>query len=147
MSGGMRQRVMIAMALSTKPKLLIADEPTTALDVTIQAQVLELMKKLQQEMGTSILLITHDMGVIADAADSVLVMYGGDVMEYADVRTIFLKCCHPYTEGLLSSIPRSDQDTERLYSIEGVVPPLAEMPEGCRFSTRCPCLLYTSRCV
>ena len=110
----------------------------------IQAQIMELMKKLQQEMGTSILLITHDMGVIADAADSVLVMYGGDVMEYADVRTIFLKCCHPYTEGLLSSIPRSDQDTERLYSIEGVVPPLAEMPEGCRFSTRCP--YATERC-
>lgn len=144
MSGGMRQRVMIAMALSTKPKLLIADEPTTALDVTIQAQVLDLMKKLQREMGTAILLITHDMGVIADTADYVLVMYGGEVMEYADVRTIFLDRRHPYTDGLLSSIPRLDQDVERLHSIDGVVPPLSDMPAGCRFCTRCP--YATERC-
>lgn len=144
MSGGMRQRVMIAMALSTQPKLLIADEPTTALDVTIQAQVLDLMKKLQREMGTAIMLITHDMGVIADTADYVLVMYGGEVMEYADVRTIFLNRLHPYTDGLLSSIPRLDQDVERLNSIEGVVPPLSDMPAGCRFSTRCP--YATERC-
>ena len=144
MSGGMRQRVMIAMALSTEPKLLIADEPTTALDVTIQAQVLDLMKKLQQEMGTAIMLITHDMGVIADTADYVLVMYGGEVMEYADVRTIFKDRRHPYTDGLLSSIPRLDQDVERLNSIDGVVPPLSDMPAGCRFCTRCP--YATERC-
>lgn len=138
MSGGMRQRVMIAMAMSTKPQLLIADEPTTALDVTIQAQVLELMKKLQKEMGTSIILITHDMGVVADTADYVLVMYGGEIMEYADVRTIFLERKHPYTSGLLASIPRLDQDVERLNSIAGVVPPLSAMPSGCHFSNRCP---------
>lgn len=138
LSGGMRQRVMIAMALSTNPKLLIADEPTTALDVTIQAQIMELMAELKEQMDTSIMLITHDMGVIAEVADYVLVMYAGRVVEYAAVKDLFLNPLHPYTQGLLKAIPRLDQDTEELYTIEGTVPSLTEMPEGCRFSNRCP---------
>ncbi len=138
LSGGMRQRVMIAMALSARPELLIADEPTTALDVTIQAQVLQLMKQLQEEMDTAILLITHDMGVVAEMADTVMVMYAGEVVEYADVTTIFNRPLHPYTRGLLASLTRADRDMGRLSSIEGTVPPLSQMPEGCRFNTRCP---------
>ena len=138
LSGGMRQRVMIAMALSTNPKLLIADEPTTALDVTIQAQIMELMAELKEQMDTSIMLITHDMGVIAEVADYVLVMYAGRVVEYADVKELFLHPLHPYTQGLLKAIPRLDQDTEDLYTIEGSVPSLTEMPSGCRFCNRCP---------
>lgn len=137
LSGGMRQRVMIAMALSARPELLIADEPTTALDVTIQAQVLELMKKLQEEMDTSIMLITHDMGVVAEMADTVMVMYAGEVVEYGDVKTIFNKPMHPYTQGLLASLTRADRDMDRLSSIEGTVPALSRMPAGCRFSNRC----------
>lgn len=138
LSGGMRQRVMIAMALSSNPELLIADEPTTALDVTIQAQVLELMKSLQREMNTAILLITHDMGVVAETADYVMVMYAGEAVEYDSARAIFQTPLHPYTQGLLKSIPRKDQDVDELYTIEGTVPALTDMPAGCRFSTRCP---------
>ena len=138
MSGGMRQRVMIAMALSCNPSLLIADEPTTALDVTIQAQILELMKGLKERTGTAIMLITHDLGVIAEMAENVLVMYAGKVVEYSDVRTIFKEPKHPYTIGLLGSIPRLDQPKEKLYVIEGTVPNPFDMPEGCRFHPRCP---------
>lgn len=137
LSGGMRQRVMIAMALSTNPELLIADEPTTALDVTVQAQVFDLMKKLQDELNTAILLITHDMGVVAEMSDYVMVMYAGEVVEYDSVENIFNHPMHPYTIGLLKSIPRKDQDVEKLYTIEGTVPALNEMPSGCHFSTRC----------
>ena len=138
LSGGMRQRVMIAMALICDPQLLIADEPTTALDVTIQAQILELMNKIKEDMGTSILLITHDMGVVAENADYVMVMYGGEIVEYDDVREIFHHPMHPYTIGLQASIPRLDNDVERLKTIEGTVPTLRNMPkEGCRFADRC----------
>ncbi len=137
LSGGMRQRAMIAMALSCRPKLLIADEPTTALDVTIQAQILELMKELQKEYGMAIILITHDVGVIAENADRVVVMYGGKVMETADVKTVFKKPRHPYTWGLLNAIPRLDIEQDRLYSIPGMVPDPLHFPPGCRFSNRC----------
>lgn len=137
LSGGMRQRAMIAMALSCRPKLLIADEPTTALDVTIQAQILELMKELQREYGMAIILITHDVGVIAENADRVVVMYGGKVMETSDVQTTFKKPKHPYTWGLLNAIPRLDIEQERLYSIPGMVPDPLHFPAGCRFSNRC----------
>lgn len=146
LSGGMRQRVMIAMALSCKPKLLIADEPTTALDVTIQAQILELMKKLRQEAGTAIMLITHDLGVIAEMADKVIVMYAGQVVEETDVFSLFDEPQHPYTKGLIESIPHLDGDVEeRLASIPGTVPSLQQMPRGCRFHTRCS--FATERCV
>ena len=138
LSGGMRQRVMIAMALSCDPELLIADEPTTALDVTIQAQILELMGKLKEQFHTAIMLITHDMGVIAEMAEEVMVMYAGEVVEYAPVTELFDHPRHPYTQGLLRSIPRLDQDAQELYTIEGTVPGLNEMPEGCRFAGRCP---------
>ena len=138
LSGGMRQRVMIAMALSCDPELLIADEPTTALDVTIQAQILELMGRLKEQFHTAIMLITHDMGVIAEMADEVMVMYAGEVVEYAPVTELFDHPRHPYTQGLLRSIPRLDQDAQELYTIEGTVPGLNEMPEGCRFAGRCP---------
>ena len=137
LSGGMRQRVMIAMALSCNPALLIADEPTTALDVTIQAQILELMTSLQQEFNTAIMMITHDMGVIAEMADNVMVMYAGEAVEYGPLEQIFDHPLHPYTRGLLKSIPRSNEDIEELYTIEGTVPGLENMPQGCRFSNRC----------
>jgi oligopeptide/dipeptide ABC transporter ATP-binding protein len=140
MSGGMRQRAMIAMALACSPTLMIADEPTTALDVTIQAQILALMNKLKQETGASILFITHDLGVIAEMAQHVVVMYAGKVMEYTDVKTLFAEPKHPYTVGLLQSIPvigRGQRD-QKLNAISGVVPSLLNLPNGCLFSDRCP---------
>ncbi|MGE3800052.1 MAG: ABC transporter ATP-binding protein [Candidatus Kapaibacterium sp.] len=137
LSGGMRQRVMIAMALSCNPKLLIADEPTTALDVTVQAQILELMTKLQDEMGMGMMMITHDLGVIAEICDRVAVMYAAKIVEYADVDSIFYKPRHPYTIGLLSSIPRLGEEVERLATIEGTVPAPTNWPKGCHFCTRC----------
>lgn len=139
LSGGMRQRVMIAMALACKPKILIADEPTTALDVTIQAQILKLMNDLQREKGTSILFITHDLGVINEMADDVVVMYCGQVVEKASARTIFTdsQMSHPYTEGLMYSIPRIDNITKKLEPIPGVVPHPLALPKGCKFAPRC----------
>ncbi|HEY9516257.1 MAG TPA: ABC transporter ATP-binding protein [Gemmatimonadaceae bacterium] len=138
LSGGLRQRVMIAMALMMSPALLIADEPTTALDVTIQAQILELLAELQEKMGMSILLITHDLGVIAEATTRVLVMYAGQVVEEAQVETLFSDPHHPYTEGLLAAMPRVGQVKERLAVIPGAVPPPTRWPTGCRFHDRCP---------
>lgn len=139
LSGGMRQRVVIAIALACEPDILIADEPTTALDVTIQAQILELMKSLQQELGMAILFITHDLGVIAELCDDVAVMYAGRVVEKTDVYTLFKNPKHPYTQGLLNSIPKIDSnDKKRLDTIEGQVPSLTSMPKGCRFQNRCP---------
>ena len=138
LSGGMRQRVMIAMALCCQPVLLIADEPTTALDPTIQAQILKLLHDLQKENGMSILLITHDMGIVAENCDRVAVMYAGQIVEIADVKTIFKKPSHPYTKGLLKSIPRMDEKVERLSGIDGMVPRFNELPPGCAFSSRCP---------
>jgi oligopeptide/dipeptide ABC transporter ATP-binding protein len=141
LSGGMRQRVMIAMALACRPKLLIADEPTTALDVTIQAQILDLMLKLREEMGTSIILITHNMGVIAEMAQRVGVMYAGRLMEMANVMDLFKKPLHPYTRGLLLSMPRIDKDIDKyktpLKEIPGTVPSLLNLPSGCKFYPRC----------
>ena len=137
-SGGMRQRVMIAMALLCEPELLIADEPTTALDVTVQAQILDLLGKLKRETGMAIALITHDLGVIAGLADRVMVMYAGEIMERADVRPLFRSPQHPYTEGLLRSMPRLDEDRiHRLQTIGGQPPNLQHLPEGCRFRDRC----------
>ena len=138
LSGGMRQRVMIAMALVCEPRVLIADEPTTALDVTIQAQILELMRTLQQETGTAIVLITHDLGVVAEVADEVLVMYAGRVVERAPVQALFDMPQHPYTIGLLGAIPRLDLEQTRLVSIEGQVPSPAQPLAGCSFAPRCP---------
>jgi oligopeptide/dipeptide ABC transporter ATP-binding protein len=138
LSGGMRQRAMIAMALACEPRLLIADEPTTALDVTIQAQILDLMHHLQQEMRTAIILITHDLGVVAEVADEVLVMYAGRVVERAPVQALFDMPQHPYTIGLLGSIPRLHGEQQRLASIEGQVPSPLRLPAGCRFAERCP---------
>ena len=138
LSGGMRQRVMIAMALSSTPRILIADEPTTALDVTIQAQILELLRDLQAEHGMSIIFITHDLGVIAELASRVVVMYAGRVAEEASVETLFGSPLHPYTKGLLSSIPRLESESKSvLPTIPGVVPSISELPVGCRFSNRC----------
>ena len=143
MSGGMRQRVMIAMALVCHPKLLIADEPTTALDVTIQAQILELLERLQAELGMAVMLITHDLGVVAGTADRVVVMYAGQVVEQASTVELFARPLHPYTEGLLASVPRLDASQQdrargRLHSIPGQVPAATAWPDGCRFHPRCP---------
>jgi oligopeptide/dipeptide ABC transporter ATP-binding protein len=138
LSGGMRQRVMIAMALMMRPALLIADEPTTALDVTIQAQILELLAALQSQVGMSILLITHDLGVVAESTSRVIVMYAGEVVEEAPVRELFARAHHPYTEGLLAAMPRVGMKRERLTVIPGTVPPPTAWPTGCRFRDRCP---------
>ncbi len=138
LSGGMRQRVMIAMALSCEPTLLIADEPTTALDVTIQAQILDLLQDLQRRLGMAMLIITHDLGVIAEIADEVVVMYAGKIVESAPVASLFADPQHPYTIGLLGSIPRIEVDRERLSTIEGSVPSPNNQPKGCRFAPRCP---------
>ena len=138
MSGGMRQRVMIAIALACSPKLLIADEPTTALDVTIQAQILDLMRKIRDETGTAIMLITHSLGVVAEMADNVVVMYAGRIVERADVKTIFADPQHPYTLGLLGSIPKLGVEEDRLATIPGTVPNPQAMPSGCLFNPRCP---------
>jgi peptide/nickel transport system ATP-binding protein len=146
MSGGMRQRVMTAMALACNPELLIADEPTTALDVTIQAQILELLYQMREKFQMAVLLITHDLGVVAEAADRVIVMYCGKIVEEADVRSLFANPMHPYTRGLMKSIPQIDDDSgERLYMIKGMVPDPLRMPKGCSFSDRCDCSM--ERCV
>jgi len=144
LSGGLRQRVMIAMALSCNPKLLICDEPTTALDVTIQAQILNLLKQLQRELGMAIIMITHDLGVIAETADWVVVMYAGKIVESAQVREIYHRPQHPYTIGLQKAIPRMGEERERLNQIEGIVPTPLEFPSGCKFHPRCP--LADERC-
>ena len=141
LSGGMRQRVMIAMALACRPSMLIADEPTTALDVTIQAQILELLNELQRELGMAVILITHDLGVVAETADRVAVMYGGQVVEYADVRAAFRQPLHPYTAGLQASLPKLGEVVDRLRVIPGNVPNPARFPAGCRFHPRCPVMI------
>jgi len=138
MSGGMRQRVMIAMALACDPEVLIADEPTTALDVTIQAQILDLLRSLQEKRGMAILLITHDLGVVAEMADEVAIMYAGKIIEQAPAEELFAKCSHPYTAGLFDSIPKLGERTQRLSTIEGQVPAATDFPAGCRFHPRCP---------
>jgi peptide/nickel transport system ATP-binding protein len=138
LSGGMRQRVMIAMALSTRPALLVADEPTTALDVTVQGQILDLLASLQEELGTAVLLITHDLGVVAQVADRVLVMYGGRIVEAAPVRELFSAAAHPYSEGLLQAVPDLEARRDRLAEIPGDVPRAVAWPKGCRFRPRCP---------
>jgi len=138
LSGGMRQRVMIAMALACDPKLLIADEPTTALDVTLQAQILDLMRELKAASGAAIILITHDLGVVADICDEVAVMYAGEIVERAPVEELFASPQHPYTVGLLGSIPRLNRRTSHLATIEGMVPNMTKPPSGCRFAARCP---------
>jgi oligopeptide/dipeptide ABC transporter ATP-binding protein len=137
LSGGLRQRVMIAMAMACRPALMIADEPTTALDVTIEAQILHLMKELQREFAASIMMITHNMGVVAEICDYVYVMYAGKIIEQAGVFDLFDNTAHPYTKGLLDSIPRPGKKRDRLYNIAGMVPSLLDLPKGCRFSPRC----------
>jgi len=137
MSGGMRQRVMIAMALSCQPDLLIADEPTTALDVTIQAQILELISDIKDKFSMSVIMITHDLGVVAGVADKITVMYAGKIMEYGDISSVFASPLHPYTRGLMESIPKIDSNEKRLKSIAGTLPNLLEPVKGCRFASRC----------
>jgi oligopeptide transport system ATP-binding protein len=137
-SGGMRQRIMIAMALALEPELIIADEPTTALDVTVQAQVMELLAELQREYSMGLILITHDLGVVADVADYIAVMYAGRIVESAPVHEIYRRPAHPYTKGLLASIPRLDQKGQELYAIKGLPPNLLHIPPGCAFNPRCP---------
>jgi oligopeptide/dipeptide ABC transporter ATP-binding protein len=145
MSGGMKQRAMIAMALSCNPKLLIADEPTTALDVTIQARILELLRQMRETHGTAVLLITHDLGVVAETADDVVVMYAGRIVEQADAHGLFARPLHPYTVGLFNSLPRVDRSAERLQAIPGNVPAPTNFPTGCRFRARCP--LAAAKCM
>lgn len=137
LSGGMRQRVMIAMALACEPKILIADEPTTALDVTIQAQIMDLLSEIKEKTELAIILITHDLGVVAEIAQNVMIMYGGKSVEYSDIHSIYKDPKHPYTKGLLQSIPRLDVSKETLYSIKGSIPNLANLPKGCHFAPRC----------
>ena len=137
MSGGMRQRVMIAIALACNPKILIADEPTTALDVTIQAQILRLLSDLKKKTNTAIILITHDLGIVAQIAENVMVMYAGEAVEYADVKSIYREPLHPYTIGLLKSIPKMTEDRDKLYNIKGTIPSPNNYPKGCRFAPRC----------
>nr|WP_206313499.1 ABC transporter ATP-binding protein [Streptomyces coryli] len=137
-SGGMRQRIMIAMALALEPDLIIADEPTTALDVTVQAQVMDLLAELQQEFHMGLILITHDLGVVADVADKIAVMYAGRIVETAPVKELYAQPAHPYTRGLLDSIPRLDQKGQELYAIKGLPPNLLRVPSGCAFNPRCP---------
>ncbi len=144
MSGGMAQRVMIAMALACEPELLIADEPTTALDVTIQAQILDLMRRLQRETNTAIILITHDLGVVAEMCDRVAVMYAGEIIEQTDTRTLFRKPLHPYTQGLIGSVPILGQPKDELAVIPGMVPNLINLPPGCRFAPRCEAVRSTT---
>ena len=141
LSGGMRQRVMIAIALACQPGVLIADEPTTALDVTIQAQIMRLLCQLKEQFNSSIILITHDLGIVAQIAENVMVMYAGQAVEYADVRSIYKDPKHPYTKGLLKSVPNIHETTDRLFNIEGTVPSAREYGEGCRFCTRCGCAM------
>ena len=137
-SGGMKQRVVIAIALACNPALLLADEPTTALDVTIQAQVLEMIKELQEKQGTSMLLITHDLGVVAETCDKVAIMYAGEIVEYGTLEHIFNHVLHPYTKGLFDSLPSLDRDVHRLHPIDGLMPDPSNLPEGCKFHPRCP---------
>lgn len=137
-SGGMKQRVVIAMALACTPQLIIADEPTTALDVTIQAQVLNMMNELKQVIGTSMILITHDLGVVAETCDNVAIMYAGEIVEYGSLRHIFKETGHPYTQGLFNSLPSLEKEERRLTPIRGLMPDPTDLPEGCRFSPRCP---------
>ena len=137
-SGGMKQRVVIAMALACNPKLLLADEPTTALDVTIQAQVMRMINDLKREFNTSMILITHDLGIVAESCDQVAIMYAGEIVEYGSLEDIFDHTAHPYTKGLFNSIPSLDKDTERLQPIQGLMPDPANLPEGCKFHPRCP---------
>ena len=137
-SGGMKQRVVIAMALACSPKLLIADEPTTALDVTIQAQVLDMMTELKTKMDSSMLLITHDLGVVAETCDKVAIMYAGEIVEYGSLEDIFEHTTHPYTEGLFGSLPSLENDVHRLKPIQGLMPDPANLPDGCKFHPRCP---------
>lgn len=145
LSGGMRQRAMIAMAISCEPDLLIADEPTTALDVTIQAQILDLMAEMREKFQMALLLITHDLGVVSEYADRVMVMYGGQIVEAASTRELLMHPQHPYTKGLIASIPNIEEDVDRLGSIKGTVPPAYDFPSGCRFSTRCPFVMEKCR--
>ena len=148
MSGGMRQRIMIAMALACRPRLMLADEPTTALDVTVQAQILDLIRKLKEETGTSVVLITHDLGIVAESADHAAVMYAGQIVEYGTVRRIFARPLHPYTRGLMASVPRLSPAGDRkglLPAIAGTVPDLFDLPAGCRFRDRCPDALNNCR--
>ena len=137
-SGGMRQRIIIAIALANNPKLIIADEPTTALDVTIQAQVMRMVNELKKEFGTSMVLITHDLGIVAESCDTVAIMYAGEIVEYGSLEDIFDHTAHPYTQGLFGSIPRLDLDTERLQPIQGLMPDPINLPTGCPFHPRCP---------
>ncbi len=145
LSGGMRQRIMIAIALACKPKILIADEPTTALDVTIQSQILKLMLDLKNKLDTAIIIITHDLGVVAQLAENIMIMYAGRAVEFGDARSIFKIPLHPYTEGLLNSIPKIDENLKRLKIIEGTVPSPFDLPKGCKFSTRCKYIMKVCR--